>query len=174
MHEKYTQLPLDLRTKRCTKCLRELPFDAFIRHPRGAFGLHPRCKACRNIEHAAYYSANRDRLLAKEQLQREKRRDQLFRWRAKNPERSVAHEARRRASRAAAAINDFTAEQWQASKEYFNGHCAYCGEPCEALTQEHMIPLSRGGNHTAANIVPACRWCNSRKHDRTLMEYLMR
>jgi 5-methylcytosine-specific restriction endonuclease McrA len=35
------------------------------------------------------------------------------------------------------------------------------------------VPLSRGGSHTASNIVPACRSCNSSKGARSLMQYLM-
>jgi 5-methylcytosine-specific restriction endonuclease McrA len=44
------------------------------------------------------------------------------------------------------------------------GHCCvYCGRKMQRLTQDHITPLSRGGNHTKSNIVPACRSCNSKK-----------
>jgi 5-methylcytosine-specific restriction endonuclease McrA len=38
---------------------------------------------------------------------------------------------------------------------------------------DHMIPVSRGGFHTIANIVPACQPCNSTKHDKNLAEFLL-
>lgn len=33
-------------------------------------------------------------------------------------------------------------------------------------TVDHIIPLSRGGDHTTANVELACRSCNSRKNNR--------
>ena len=43
--------------------------------------------------------------------------------------------------------------------------CQYCGEalPSSALTFEHVIPRSRGGQTTWANIVTACVPCNTGK-----------
>lgn len=42
--------------------------------------------------------------------------------------------------------------------------CVYCGKRAKGkLTQDHIPPLSKGGSHTASNIVPACCSCNSRK-----------
>lgn len=58
---------------------------------------------------------------------------------------------------------DFTAAQWIAMRIAYDGRCAYCGVTPDVLTQDHIIPLSKGGNHTADNIVPACQPCNSRK-----------
>jgi 5-methylcytosine-specific restriction endonuclease McrA len=40
------------------------------------------------------------------------------------------------------------------------------------LTQEHVIPVSRGGGTTAENIVPACGKCNSSKKDRGILVML--
>ena len=43
--------------------------------------------------------------------------------------------------------------------------CQYCGEAfaSSALTFEHVIPRSRGGQTTWSNIVTACVPCNTRK-----------
>ena len=38
---------------------------------------------------------------------------------------------------------------------------------------EHMNPLSRGGEHSVHNVIPACRGCNLRKKDRGLAEFLL-
>ena len=48
----------------------------------------------------------------------------------------------------------------------FGYACAYCGKPdhrADELELEHVIPISKGGDHCLANIVPACRQCNHSK-----------
>jgi len=50
----------------------------------------------------------------------------------------------------------------------FGGLCAYgCGRP--ATTNDHIWPVSRGGESRPGNLVPCCRSCNSKKknHDPT-------
>lgn len=46
--------------------------------------------------------------------------------------------------------------------------CAYCGG--KADTVDHVVPRSRGGEHTWENCVAACSTCNHRKADRMLSE----
>ena len=47
--------------------------------------------------------------------------------------------------------------------------CQYCGrsaaelKPREALTRDHLIPISRGGTNEWTNVVTACSTCNTRK-----------
>jgi 5-methylcytosine-specific restriction endonuclease McrA len=50
--------------------------------------------------------------------------------------------------------------------------CQYCGSGAENL--DHVLPRSRGGEHTWENVVAACRPCNTRKGDRTPDEADMR
>jgi 5-methylcytosine-specific restriction endonuclease McrA len=47
--------------------------------------------------------------------------------------------------------------------------CMYCGEPSAdgSLTRDHVMPLSRGGADIWANVVAACKDCNTRKGGRT-------
>ncbi len=86
---------------------------------------------------------------------------------AAKPESHHVGARRYRARKAQAAINDLTQAQWLEIQEAFHHCCAYCGKCAKGyLTQDHITPLSRGGNHTASNIVPACRPCNSSKKDR--------
>ena len=50
--------------------------------------------------------------------------------------------------------------------------CMYCGiqlAPCQ-LTRDHVIPVSRGGRDIWENVVSACRQCNLKKGNRTLLE----
>ena len=46
--------------------------------------------------------------------------------------------------------------------------CAYCGGRFDedALTREHIVPVSRGGHDTWMNCITACRACNGHKGNR--------
>lgn len=46
--------------------------------------------------------------------------------------------------------------------------CAYCGG--RADTVDHVVPRSRGGDHSWENCVACCSACNHRKADRLLVE----
>lgn len=51
-----------------------------------------------------------------------------------------------------------------------NYTCQYCGSRTKALTIDHVLPRSRGGDTAWENVVAACRPCNTIKGDRTLNE----
>lgn len=89
-------------------------------------------------------------------------------WNLQNRERYLANTLqaakRRRARLRGATINDLTTAQWLYIQWRQRHRCVYCGTHCpDALTQDHITPLSKGGGHTLANVVGACRSCNSRK-----------
>lgn len=95
------------------------------------------------------------------------------RWRAANLDKHRIKEQRRRARKRAAAINDFTTDEWNQMVSDQDGRCAYCY--CEApLTIDHIQPISKGGNHTCANICGACCDCNVRKGDMSVVEFIER
>lgn len=77
---------------------------------------------------------------------------------------------RRRAQKMGAA-HPLTREQWYEILARYSERCAYCGirpEPGrgnQSINQEHLTPLSRGGEHSAENIVPSCFPCNMRKRN---------
>lgn len=79
------------------------------------------------------------------------------------PTRSrAATYARRRKRRMAQVDHDLTPAQWDALMSAWGG-CAYCGSDAAALQKDCMLPISRGGRYTLANVVPACRSCNASK-----------
>lgn len=56
----------------------------------------------------------------------------------------------------------------------FEYRCAYCDQPPpkgERLEPDHVVPVSKGGPNTVANLLPSCRLCNGSKRDLSLEEW---
>lgn len=148
---------------------------------------------------ARYYQANRPRLDLKTKKWVEKnpeRRKEIVKkydykrywanpekwrkyqsaWAKANPEAARLRNAARRA-RKKNAPGSHTKQEWLDRLAEFNYHCAYCLLPFSderPPTQDHMIPLVRGGTHNISNIIPACLSCNSQKRTSTPVEFLTR
>lgn len=94
-------------------------------------------------------------------------RESVRRWKEANPESVRAHENQKRA-RQRQAEGRVTASEWESVLDWFDRCCAYCGARGD-LEMEHVTPLSRGGAHSADNVVPACRACNAKKYNRGIL-----
>lgn len=119
----------------------------------------------------AYYYAhldeNRAKNRARKAASRAKDQSRARERRKENPAPFRAKELRRRALKRGATVSDYTASQWREQQELQEHRCYYCGKPRKGkLTQDHIIPLSQGGSHTASNIIAACQSCNSKKSDK--------
>lgn len=121
----------------------------------------------RSSEH---YYKHREELLAKQQAKRaadpEKFRAAM-RDRYRRDPSSAKNAYHKRKARLTGNLATLTRSQWKSIIDWFDNRCAYCGIKCERLTQDHVIPISRGGTHDAQNVVPACRHCNAIKYART-------
>jgi 5-methylcytosine-specific restriction endonuclease McrA len=76
---------------------------------------------------------------------------------------------RKRQARKNGAEYPLTVKEWLWILEICGYTCLRCGAVAN-ITQDHMIPLSRGGNHSADNVQPLCLSCNSSKYD-TAIDY---
>lgn len=135
-----------------------------------------------------YYSANKERFAAygkkRYQAHRSERIAAARRWALEHPEKMKAavrrstlkniekYRPRRRFAenerqhRKRANGGHLTREEWAAVKAAYGQRCAYCGQKNKRLTQDHVMPLSKGGRHEVGNIVPACLGCNASKGNR--------
>lgn len=93
-------------------------------------------------------------------------------WARQNRDQFHVIQNRRRARKRDVTAT-LTAAEWRAILDAQKGHCFYCDE-IRPLVQEHKTPLSRGGTHTADNVVGSCAPCNGRKHTKTAEEFMAR
>lgn len=73
------------------------------------------------------------------------------------------------------AIGSHTFEEWEEVKKKYNYRCAMCkgAEPflsqkIQCLTEDHIIPIIKGGSNFIDNIQPLCHKCNCIKKDKIL------
>ena len=122
------------------------------------------------ISSSQRYYRKREEILAK---QRQDRKDNPEQFRSKRREAyrrdrtSSVNAEHKRKARLRGNDATMTRAQWKSVLAWFENKCAYCQLWFERLTQDHVIPISRGGAHAVDNIVPACRTCNARKYART-------
>jgi 5-methylcytosine-specific restriction endonuclease McrA len=146
-----------VRGKACTKCLEWKPLEKFARHATCAEGRRNRCTTC---EGRSAYAGN------------PKLRNEVARRYQKNhPEKMKVHRLKAHMKRREIldTYPTITVEQLREIREVFGDLCVYCGDPADTL--DHVVPLTKGGEHAVHNLVPACRACNCSKHNKLLSEW---
>ncbi len=133
---------------------------------RASRRTHTRHKAKENAYSRAYVAARREAMAAASRAyyaaHPEERAAYGRAYARLHPEIFQISAANRRAQKRA-AVGALSAEQWQEILAAYGYRCAYCRAKPRRLTIDHITPLSKGGSHTASNVVPACRSCNAHK-----------
>jgi 5-methylcytosine-specific restriction endonuclease McrA len=62
-------------------------------------------------------------------------------------------------------LREYLLHKWQ-------HQCAYCDKKDIPLEIDHIIPKSKGGSDSAANLLISCRNCNEKKSNKSLSEFL--
>jgi hypothetical protein len=112
-------------------------------------GYHPWCKACWK----RYYAQNRKQMIATTQ-----------RWKDQNPEAVSLYRRQRTARKKAGRVGNIRYKRILARDDWT---CHICGDRVLSLDDlhfDHVIPLSRGGEHSEDNIAVSHAKCNLRKY----------
>ena len=62
-------------------------------------------------------------------------------------------------------VREYLLEKWQR-------RCAYCQAEDVRLEIDHIIPRSKSGSNTVANLTLACRKCNESKSNQKIEDFL--
>lgn len=121
------------------------------------------------LERAKQYALDHPEIVLANQQRRQesgRMREASYRWRALNPEAwlQVGHRYR---ARLRAVTYENTAE-YRSILEH--DPCSYCGGPTDTI--DHIEALIVGGTETEDNLTAACRSCNSRKRERSLLLWM--
>lgn len=163
--------------KQCNVCEQWRPLSEFSSHSYHWDKLSHICKSCKRVQGRTYARKPRNRRVRQGNNKRwylehkEQARAKSKEWRQRNPDKSREIWYRYKA-RKLNAEGSFTADQWRAIVNHYcpDGRCLCCGEH-KKLTQDHVVPLSRGGSNSIDNIQPICQPCNSSKCNLRTTDY---
>lgn len=179
------------KMKKCGTCKEFKELDEFYKDSRRLDGLYSSCKACfsaynkkryfENLEEERRYGAEQTkkyRSTAKgkntiktyKQSEQGKKANKRYRQSEAGRISSNAIFERRRA-RLLNAENTLTTQEWNDILQDCGYRCSYCNNTGK-MTQDHIVPLSKGGSHTKDNVVPACGTCNSSKGNKNLILWM--
>lgn len=124
-----------------------------------------------NSYHREWYAAHRQQVLCQQRRYREANNERVKahdRWRySQHPEVAAEKATRRRAACLGASAGDPTAIRaiYRRAREVLKVDCYLCGKriPLGQRHVDHIVPLSKGGEHSASNLAIACAGCNESK-----------
>jgi hypothetical protein len=136
--------------KSCPRCGTTKPRDQFYKNKKKPDGLEQYCKDCSK----AYRKTVRNY---------DKAREQTREWMDANPDRVLAiHQTRERRIQENFVEDVDNIVLWKRG----DGLCGICGRPIEDpddTVVDHVVPISRGGEHSYANTQASHYDCNLRK-----------
>lgn len=146
--------------KRCSRCGEIKSIALFSAHSAHRDRLQSACKFCMHENNLRWQRENPERHRARNAT-----------WQRANPEKKRESANKRRAIKRNAIRAHINPRDWSRLVRRYHNSCAYCGINSDAMQQDHIIPLSRGGHHTIGNVLPACPTCNQSKNARLLVEW---
>lgn len=176
-------------TKACSRCKQVKPLSEFGIHRKTADGHYSQCLICHREARAAQRIRRAEKIKLEQKANYLKNREARIAYANKrikeNPEQhkinnaiskkrrhlQIAADTRRRnAKRKANGVFVITKKELA---KLNRGPCFYCGAK-ENITVDHVVAIARGGVDGIGNLVSACKSCNSKKRQLTIMEWRMK
>jgi len=158
----------------CNHCKAQKPLSEFHKNKNKKNGHSPECKACANLRSKLRYQREGEKL--RRQMADQRKKDYEYRLeierrsRAKNKDRyrPIKNATQSKRNR---LINKKEYEILEKNlRRIYDSECWFC-KTKENISLDYVIPLSRGGTHSAGNMLSLCRSCNSSKGNRLLSEW---
>ena len=176
-------------TRTCSECEKRLPINDFHKDKNATDGFRSKCKTCRLIKVKEWYDENpklrrenqKNRYHSDVELSRANDALRYVRDREKRILLATEHSHRRRGRKVQTVVEKGISKK--SLKKKFGTKCYYCEKEMDfnvaegrkfnrdMATIEHLIPLSKGGEHTFENTVLACRFCNLKKNAKSESEF---
>lgn len=133
------------------------------------------CRECGETKHHSGMSNHSGKRTGKANICSECTNSNSSQWAKDNPEKHRARSQRRRARKKEAFVENVKPEELL---ELYGNRCFLgCGRDVTTLPEtwhiEHVIPISRGGEHSYANCRVACADCNGSKWTDTYYEVVL-
>ena len=181
--------------KKCTKCGEILHISRYHKDKNCKYKVRNICKECQKKIGKSYYNKNKKEILDKCKVYREEHKEEkrkqnkVYRENHKeyykeynktyyknNKDKIMErHDKWEKENQG----NGITQEQWYEMMEFFNWTCAYSGEYLggdnkdRKRTIDHIVPISKNGEHEVWNCVPMIKSYNSKKHDNDMLEWYL-
>ncbi len=177
--------------KRCSKCGKTKSLASFSKDRQSKDGLRSYCRLCSATYYADWYSKHAEAQRAYTANYRkthrnwkrvanakwakanpEKMRIAITRWRRAHPDKEQDRHVRRLARKKGAAVE---AVSRQVVYERDGGLCHICGQKARPKNWhlDHIVPLSKGGEHSYQNVAVSHPGCNLHKGSKRLVDVKM-
>jgi len=165
----------------CKKCQKKYNHEVYMKDRENRIAKsyqwekeHPEQ---RKATRKKYYVTEQVKLKNKLVNQESRKRGVRLNWERSNPDKIKSYWQKRDVEKK----HVISAKEWRACKTYFGNCCAYCGLHISnhyytrlGVTKNgdlHKDHVNNEGKNDLSNCVPACRICNSSKHDASLQKW---
>ena len=184
--------------KVCSKCKKILVANEmnFNKDKRGKYKLKANCKICKKKYEEEYLKTENGKRVQKEKTkkyqQSEKGKKSLERYYQNNREEKLEYQRKYTQQNPNIKFNEnskrrqleeiqgdgISKEQWLEMMEFFDWKCAYSdkylgGSLNKDRTIDHIVPLSKDGEHEIWNCVPMLKQLNSKKRISNMEDWYM-